>query len=187
MALFFIVVLQTALVVALFVLNFSLLSFAISWSLDVPFVATPTRYAKRIGEALEISSGDIVYDIGCGDGRVLIALARYYPEARYIGIERNPLLVQAARARAFVARTPHVSFRCEDAVRSDFGDATKIYVYLFSSFIGKVLPQIDASPSLTRLVSRAYTIPDRAPVETMAIDTPRACNKHLLHLYLFKR
>lgn len=184
---FCIILLELALTGALIVLNISLLSFALSWSYDVPFVATPARATQTIGDALEIEPTDVVYDIGCGDGRVLCALARSHPHATYVGIDRNPLLILLARIRALLARSNNITFRHEDARHADFHDATKVYIYLNNSFIGTLRPALKTTPRLTRVVSRAYPIPEKRTYAILETDLPHENDKHIFYLYHFER
>src|SRR5882757_205857 len=84
---------QVALFCALVVYNLRGLAKSISAYYDVPYVPTPHELLPIIADALDIQPRDVVYDLGCGDGRLLFYCARRFPNARFVGVERNPLLV----------------------------------------------------------------------------------------------
>src|SRR4051812_24881721 len=82
LALFFFIVFATIVVITT----------ALSVAFDVPFVRTPSRYFEKIERALEIQRGDVVYELGSGDGRLLLFLGRRYKDNQFVGIELNPIL-----------------------------------------------------------------------------------------------
>lgn len=97
---------------------------------DVPYVATPQRVVERMLELAEVSTGDVVYDLGSGDGRFLITAAQQYG-ARGVGFEIDPQLVEQARANARLAGvTDHVEFRQQDLFEANLRDASVVMLYL---------------------------------------------------------
>jgi SAM-dependent methyltransferase len=175
------------LTLALLGLVVSMFAFNLSVFLGVPFVPTPARFALTIGELLAIVPGDVVYDLGSGDGRVLHTLAKQYPEAHFVGIEGNPFLVLFARRRASRARVTNVTYRRKNIFRADYQDATKMYLYLLNSVLTKLSPTIDASPRLTHIVSRAFVFPHKEPVSVTDIGGLCTHDENNLRLYVFDR
>lgn len=95
-----------------------------------PFVPTPIPVAHRMLELAEVTKDDVVYDLGSGDGRIVIAAARKYG-AKAIGIEIDPHLVQRSRQAALRAEVDHlVRIRQQDLLKADFSDATVVTLYL---------------------------------------------------------
>jgi predicted RNA methylase len=127
----------------------------------VPFVPTDYHFLPRIAEALDIRSGDVVYDLGCGDARLLFYCARRYPMARFVGIERNVLLIAYTFLTKFILRVKNIEIRRENFFESDFSDATRMYVFLMPEVMIDIAPRLKAA----RIVSRAFEIPGRTPRE----------------------
>jgi len=147
---------------------------------DAPLIVTQYKTLGMIFEALAIQPGDVVYELGCGDGRFLFYCAKRCPEAHYVGIESNFLLVWYIRAKKFCLRAHNVSVRQSDIAEEDFSQATKIYFYLLPEFIQKISDKFPHA----RTVSRAYPIPGRNPVSTLAPSKdPGTWNEQRWYLY----
>ena len=85
---------------------------------EVPFVPTPPEVINRMLEMAQVKSGDVIYDLGSGDGRIFIRAAKRYG-VKGVGIEIDAGLVQKARANAFKKKVTHlVEFRAQDALDS---------------------------------------------------------------------
>ncbi|HWO42443.1 MAG TPA: methyltransferase domain-containing protein [Candidatus Eisenbacteria bacterium] len=155
----------------------------------IPFVPTPIEVVDRMLEFGGASPRDIVYDIGSGDGRVVIRAATKYG-ARAVGIETNGALVEIARAEAKRAGVAHlVEFRHEDALMADVSGATLITLYMLPSFNRKLRPVLEKQlrPG-TRIVAHDYPIEGWEPVrwEVMPIVDTRpdvVRHNHILYLY----
>jgi SAM-dependent methyltransferase len=124
---------------------------------DVRFVATPPEVVDAMLTAAGVTSADIVYDLGSGDGRIVIAAAKKYG-ARGVGIEINPLLVAEANASASAAGVSHlVQFVQGDLFTADFSAATVVTLYLSLSLNERIKPRLlrELRPG-TRVVSNTY-------------------------------
>ena len=124
---------------------------------DVRFVATPPEVVDAMLTAAGVTSADIVYDLGSGDGRIVIAAAKKYG-ARGVGIEINPLLVAEANASARAAGVSHlVQFVQGDLFTADFSAATVVTLYLSLSLNERIKPRLlrELRPG-TRVVSNTY-------------------------------
>lgn len=165
---------------------FRVLVFAISGHLDVPFVPTPVTYAEIVAAALELSPGDVVYELGSGDGRFLLSYARLEPGARYVGVERNPLLHAMARMRKRLAGNPtNVEFRRGDFYKTDFSPANKMYLYLLDSVMHELQPKFEREFK-GRLASRAFPFSRKALSNVVALtEKIGAHGQHLLFVYEF--
>jgi len=107
-------------------------------STEVPFLPSSKLYKEAI-KHLEIEKGDKVLDIGSGDGRVLIYAARKYPEAEFVGIERNTLLVGYSKLLKLIFDLPNLSFHHIKAEEFNISGFNKIYMYLLPEFSDKIL------------------------------------------------
>jgi len=95
-----------------------------------PYEPTPMPVVDKMLELAEVDASDVVYDIGCGDGRIVIRAAKKYG-ARGVGIDVDPERIAESNANARQAGVAdRVEFRLEDAAKSDFSDATVVTLYL---------------------------------------------------------
>ena len=159
---------------------------------QVPYVPTPIEVVDRMLEFGTVKKADIVYDIGSGDGRVVIQAAKKYG-AKGVGIEMDAPLVELARGNAKQEGVDHlVEFRQGDALIADVSGATVITLYMLPSFNARLKPVLERQlkPG-TRVVVHDYPIEGWKPVkweEMPLIDTrPEVMpHKHILYLYEWK-
>jgi len=156
-------------------LMFSLLSLLVTgcgssvavWTYgEVPFVRSTPEVIDRMLEMARVKAGDLIYDIGSGDGAIIIRAAKKYG-VRGVGIEIDEDLVLKARSNAFREKVEHlVEFRAQDAFTVDISPATVVTLYMLPDFNAKLRPILDRQlkPG-TRVVSHDYPIegwvPDR--------------------------
>jgi tRNA G37 N-methylase Trm5 len=96
-----------------------------------PFVPTPQEIVLRMLELAEIKPGDVLYDLGSGDGRIVITAAKIYG-IKAVGFEINPALVEESRETAKREGLEHlVEFREQDVRHVDFRAATIVTMYLY--------------------------------------------------------
>lgn len=102
-------------------------------SLDIHYVPTPTAVVDAMLRVAQVTSRDVVYDLGSGDGRIVITAASRFG-ARGIGIELDPALVKQARANARKAGVENrVTFSQSDLFKTDLSEATVVMLYLSPS------------------------------------------------------
>ena len=124
-----------------------------------PFVPTPQDVVDRMLELAGVSENDVVYDLGCGDGRIVITAAERFG-ARGVGIDIDPQRVAESRANAERAGVTHlVEFIQQDALQVDVSDATVVTLYLLSSSNMKLRPILTSqlAPG-SRIVSHAFSM-----------------------------
>ena len=134
-----------------------------------PFVVTPSDVVDRMLRLAAVGSGDIVYDLGSGDGRIVIAAARAFG-ARGVGLDIDPLLVEQATANAKAAGVAdRVSFRLQDAMTADVSEATVVTLYLLAASNVKLRPRLQAQlrPG-SRIVAHNFGMGDWEPAK---VDT----------------
>jgi len=124
-----------------------------------PYVATPMGIAETMLQLAEVTSEDVVYDIGCGDGRIVIMAAKRFG-ARGVGIELDPARLKEARHNAREAGVEDmIEFRQEDATKSDYSEATVVTMYLLPESNVMLRPILEAQlPDGARVVSHNYDI-----------------------------
>jgi len=138
---------------------------------DVPYVPTPKKVVNRMLEMAEVDSSDLVYDLGSGDGRIVIQAAKRYG-ARGVGIEIDPDLVRKARQNAKEAGVSDlVEFRQADLFETDFSKATVVTMYLLPSVNKKLRPQLfeQLKPG-TPIVSHDFDMGAWEPEQTVDLD-----------------
>lgn len=137
---------------------------------EASFIPTPIEVVDRMLEIAQVTRDDVVYDLGSGDGRIVIKAAKKYG-ARGVGIEIDPKLVKQSRAKAKEDGVSHlVEFRVQDAMKVDVSDATVVTLYLTSEFNSKLRPILEEqlSPG-ARVVSHDHETKGWTPdkIETM--------------------
>lgn len=132
-----------------------------SVSPDVPYVPTSMPVVDRMLDMADVTADDIVYDLGSGDGRIVIRAAERYG-ARGVGIEIEEDLVEEARQKADSAGVAdRVTFRQGDLFDADISEATVVTIYLLPSVNLELRPKLfdELSPG-TRVVSHNYDMDD---------------------------
>ena len=132
--------------------------FLLGWRLG-PYVPTPPHVVSRMLRLARVETKDVVYDLGCGDGRVCIAAAREHG-ARAVGFELDAALASEARHNVFAegdALASRVEIREEDALAADVKSASVVVMYLSDGGNAKVLPGLAPLAPGARVVT--FTFP----------------------------
>lgn len=138
---------------------------------DIHFIPTPTPVVDAMLEMAEIEPGDVLYDLGSGDGRIPITAAQRYG-VRAVGIEIDPRLLAMARENAEAAGVSHlVEFREADLFTSDFSDADVVALYLGDMLNLRLRPQLleQLEPG-SRVVSQSFNMGDWVPEEKRIVS-----------------
>jgi SAM-dependent methyltransferase len=126
-----------------------------------PYVPTPQEVVDRMLRLGQVGKGDVVYDLGCGDGRIPITAAKRFG-ARGVGVDIDPQRIAEANANAKQEGvTDLVSFRLQDALTTDLSSATVVTLYLLSASNLKLRPILtrQLKPG-ARIVSHAFSMGD---------------------------
>lgn len=137
---------------------------------DVPYVPTPQEVVDEMLKLADVKSTDIVYDLGCGDGRIVITAARQYG-ARGVGIDINPERIKESIANARQAGvSDRVQFKTQDLFETDLRDATVVTLYLLPQVNLKLRPKLlrELKPG-TRIVSHTFDMGDWKPEKTVTV------------------
>lgn len=141
--------------------------------LDVPTPYIPSTRGN-VDEMLRLAAvtpNDVVYDLGSGDGRIVIAAARDYG-ARGVGIDIDPALVKQSVDNARLAGvSERTAFRASDIFAVNLGEATVVTLYLLSGLVAKLEPKLlaELKPG-TRIVAHDYGFPKWQPDRTLKIS-----------------
>ena len=150
-----------------------------------PFVATPQAVVDRMLEMAEAGPDDIVYDIGCGDGRIVITAAERFG-ARGVGIDIDPERIRESRENAAKSMVEHlVTFLLGDATRTDVSKATIVTLYLLPESNSFLRPKLEKElrPG-TLVISHNYSIPGWEAKEAGYEKVKDGLDKeHTIYLY----
>ena len=135
---------------------------------DVIYVPTPQEVVEDMLRLVDVKKGDVLYDLGCGDGRIPITAAKLYG-VRAVGIDIDPRRIAEAQENAKKAGVTHlVEFRLADLFQSDFREASVITLYLLPDLNVKLRPRLLAQlkPG-TRIVSHQFDMGEWKPEKTL--------------------
>lgn len=139
--------------------------------LDVPYVPTPQKVVEGMLELASVNKGDVVYDLGCGDGRIVITAAKEFG-ATGIGVDLNPERIEEANENAREAKVQDkVTFFEGDLFKFDFSKADVLTLYLLPDVNLKLKPKIQSEMKPgSRVVSHAFDMGDWLPDKKINVD-----------------
>jgi precorrin-6B methylase 2 len=187
MHLIFLYSLEWALVFFLFIILFVMLVWMYSAiTTKVPFISVPFSILPDIEKALDIQTDSVVYDLGCGDARVLRYLAKKNPNATFIGIENGVFPYYVAKTISWwnkkMGHGDNVQILREDFFKHDLSKATHIFVYLYPQIMDDILGKLEKElPPGARLVSATFKFTQKAAVaEIDLLRKKRQLARHLI-------
>jgi SAM-dependent methyltransferase len=151
--------------------------------LDAPFVPSPEMVGVEMLRLAEVNTADVVYDLGSGDGRIVIAAARDFG-ARGVGVELDASLIQRSNDNAVRAGVAdRVSFIWQDLFAADIRPATVITLYLYQEVNLKLRPKLlrELRPG-TRVVSHDYDMGEWPADRVLRVRSPEGV--HTLHYWV---
>jgi cyclopropane fatty-acyl-phospholipid synthase-like methyltransferase len=139
--------------------------------IHAPYVTTPLPVVDAMLKLAGTRKSDVVYDLGCGDGRIVIAAAKQYG-ARGVGVDVNPERIQEARVNAKREGVESlVRFTAQDVFDLDFREATVVAMYLLPNMHRKLSPKLQKNlrPG-ARIVTHTFDLGDWKPHQTRNIN-----------------
>jgi SAM-dependent methyltransferase len=137
---------------------------------DVVYVPTPEPVVEAMLDLARVGPGDVVYDLGCGDGRIVIAAAKRGAR-QAIGVDIDPERIREARANARAAGVEdRVVFIEGDLFEQDLAGATVVTLYLLPELNLRLEPKLRQLPAGTRIVSHAFDMGDWKPQVKREVD-----------------
>jgi len=163
-------------ILPLFSLPFVFYTAAAQTQPDVPFMATTREAVNAMLELAGVTKSDVVYDLGCGDGRIVIAAASRYG-ARGVGIDIDPQLIREANKNAKKAGVQNlVRFEREDLFEADIHEATVVTLFLLPQVNLRLRPKLfrELRPG-ARIVSNTFDMGDWKPEKerTIGVQDPQ--------------
>jgi tRNA G37 N-methylase Trm5 len=150
---------------------------------DCVYVPTPYDVVEKMLEMTKVKKGDVVWDLGCGDGRIVIEAAKK-AGCRAEGFEIDPKLVKEGRESARKNKVDHlVKIRQEDLFTVDLSEPSVLCMYLLPRMIVKLRPQIEKLKPGTRIVAHDYPIEWAQHEKVVRVVSNETNEKHMLYLY----
>src|SRR5882724_7971498 len=149
-----------------------------------PYVTSPQRVVDRMLEMAGVKSNETVFDLGCGDGRILFTAVQKY-RAKAVGIEIDPKLVEATREQAQKFEMGNrVKIVQGNLLEADLSDADVVTLYLLTESNSMLRPRLEKMlrPG-ARVVSYDYAVPGWKPKWVERVDDSRSSHDHLIYLY----
>jgi SAM-dependent methyltransferase len=153
---------------------------------DVPYEPSPPAVVKAMLELANVGRDDVVYDLGSGDGRIVIAAARDFG-ARAVGIDIDPKRIAESNANAQAAGVGgRVRFVEGDLFTSDFREATVVTLFLWPHINLKLRPQLEQLKPGTRIVSHIHDLGDWTPDRTVRVRVEGENRTRTLYLWIVR-
>jgi outer membrane protein assembly factor BamB len=150
---------------------------------DAVFVPTPHDVVVRMLDLAKVAKDDVVYDLGSGDGRIVLAAAKT-AGCKAVGIEIDKELVEKSRDRAKAAGLEkRTTFEQGDLFEADFSSATVVALYLLPSMNEKLVPKLNKLKAGSRIVTHHFPIPGAIPDKTAEVTSDEDDVKRTIYLY----
>lgn len=148
--------------------------------IQAPFLPTPKKTTEKMFDVAKVKPGEVVYDLGCGDGRFVRIASRKY-QARAIGIELNPLVYAYAKLLSLGKKNETILF--QDFIKRDLSDADVIMCYLLPPTMRKLEIKLEQEAKKgTRIISHGFQFKNWKPIETILPD-----KKEYGKIYVFEK
>ncbi|MCG2683299.1 MAG: methyltransferase domain-containing protein [Planctomycetales bacterium] len=150
---------------------------------DVDYIPTPYDVVERMLELAGVGKDDVVYDLGCGDGRIVVAAARKYG-CRAVGFDIDPKRVDESRKNVAKNQLQQlVKIEQQDLFKADLSPASVVVLYLSTKLNTRLLPQIEKLKSGSRIVSHQFGIRGVKPDKVVQFTSRDDGRKHTLYLW----
>lgn len=137
----------------------------------VPYVPSPNEVVEEMLKAVNLKASDVVYDLGCGDGRIVITAAQKYG-TRGVGVDIDPQRIKEASENAKKANvSDKVRFVQKDLFDQDLSEASVVTLYLLPDFNMRLRPKLLRELKVgSRIVSHSFDMGDWQPDKTIKVD-----------------
>jgi SAM-dependent methyltransferase len=151
--------------------------------LDVIYVPTPQPIVDKMLELARVKRDDLVYDLGCGDGRIVVTAAKRYG-ARAVGFDIDPIRVAEAKKNVEKNKVGHlVTIEQKDIFTLDLTPASVVTLYLLPKLNDRLVPQLEALAPGSRVVSHNYGISGVKPVHAIDMRPRGEEEEHSVFFY----
>lgn len=150
---------------------------------DVVYVGSPHDVVAKMLEVAKVKKEDVLYDPGCGDGRICVMAAKKYG-CQAIGFDLNPVRIRESLEnikRNGVEKL--VRIERKDIFTVDFSEATVVSIYLLPWMNKKLIPQLQKMKPGTRIVAHDYSIEGYPPQKTITMKSKQDAVEHYIYLW----
>ena len=156
---------------------------------DIEYVPTPQNVVEKLLDAAKVGKNDVLYDLGCGDGRIVVTAAKRFG-IKAIGFDIDPKRVAESRANVKAAKVEHlVTIEQKNIFEVDLSPATVVTLYLLPELNVRLIPQLEKLKPGSRIVSHDFDMEGVDPEKTwtvMAIDHRPPAKDREHYVYLWK-
>ena len=150
---------------------------------DVPYVSTPQEVVDKMLEMAKITKDDLVYDLGCGDGRFVVTAAKKYG-CKAVGYDISPRRVRESRENVKKNGLEHlIRIEQKDIFSLDLSKADVITLFLLPSLNVKLIPQLDKLKPGSRIVSYNFGMRGVTPDQTVKFTSAENKSQHTIYLW----
>jgi len=150
---------------------------------DVIFVPTPQPVVEKMLEAAKVTRKDIVFSLGCGDGRFMVTAAKKY-KCRAVGFEIDPQRVKDSKANIEKNKLDKLAWvRQRDVFKLDLSEATVVTLYLLPALNVKLIPQLKKLKKGCRIVSHDFDMRGVTPDKGYPIQVNDGQRNHTIYLW----
>ena len=151
---------------------------------DVRFVPTPQDVVDKMLEVAKVTKTDLLYDLGCGDGRIVITAAKRYG-CRAVGYDIDPERVKESLANVEKNKVAHlVTIHKKDIFTLDLSKANVITLYLLPRLNVKLIPQLEKLKPGSRIVSHDFDMKGVKPDELVTLISEEDSEEHTIYLWV---
>jgi SAM-dependent methyltransferase len=150
---------------------------------DVVYVPTPQVVVDRMLKMAQVKKSDVVYDLGCGDGRIVVTAAKRYG-ARAYGFDIDPQRVAEANANVKAAGVEDlVTIEQRDIFTLDLSAASVVTLYLLPKLNVRLIPQLEQLKPGSRIVSHDFDMEGIKPLQVVSLRAPGEVENHTIYLW----
>ena len=151
--------------------------------LDVPFVPTPHDVVEKMLELASVTKDDLVYDLGCGDGRIVVAAAKKYG-CRAIGFDIDPRRIKESLENVEKNKVGHlVKIEERNIFKVDLSQANVVTMYLLPRVNVKLIPQLRKLKPGSRIVSHSFAMKGIEPDKVVQVKSKKDEWPHTIYLW----
>ncbi len=151
---------------------------------DILFVPTPHDVVDRMLDLACVKEGDVVYDLGCGDGRIVVAAAKKYG-CRCVGFDIDSGRIEESERNVKNSGVESlVEIKKRDLFKANLHQASVVVLYLSPKANIMLLPQLERLAPNSRIVSHQFNIPTIKPDKVLKVDSKEDHHKHTLFLWI---